>query len=83
MPTVYFIKYFDGSTCDESPNKLEFFLYKEDAEQRKEEIQKQIADAGGRNKCDIYYDGGYSCFWYRDCLQLIQRLNEINEIFST
>lgn len=83
MPTIYYIKYFDGGTDDECPNKLEFFLFKKDAEKKRDEILKQIFDAGGRDKCDVFYDGGYSFFWYRDSLQLIWRLNEINEIFST
>jgi hypothetical protein len=82
MPTLFYIKYFDGAHED-CPNRLEFFYYPVQAVMRRDEILRQISDAGGKDKCDIFYDGKYEQFKYRTVFDLIGCLNEINKIFST
>jgi len=82
MPCIYYIKYWDG-TDESAPFKLEFFFSEDHAKERRDEILKRISNAAGKDKIDIFYEGDYCHFHYRDCLQLIDRLNEINQIYST
>lgn len=68
---------------DGNPNRLEFFLFEKQTKERRDEILQEIVDAGGKEKCDIYYDGGYDCFDYRNCNHLINRLNDLNKVYNT
>lgn len=83
MPNIFYIKYFDGTVMEDSPNRLEFFLLEKDVKKRRDEILREIAIRGGKDKCDIYYDGGYGNFMYRDVCRLLDCLNDINEVYNT
>ena len=82
MPNIWYIKFFDG-TEEGSPNRLEFFRTEWMAEVRGREIAERIKAAGGKDKCDIYWEGRYETFYYKSVYDLADKLNELNDIFTT
>lgn len=83
VPEIFYLKYVDCAIEDGNPNRVEFFWYERFAEERRDELLKEIADAGGEDRCDLCYDGGYKSLYYRSRTDLVQALNEINDIYNT
>lgn len=82
MPNVYYIKFFDE--CEDiCGNRVEFFWIEWMARDRAKELAERIAAAGGIDKTGMSWDGSYETLYYKSVHDLVDRLNEINEIFST
>jgi hypothetical protein len=82
MPNVWYIKFFDES-ADDCGTIVEFFHLEFFAENRAKELADRVKSTGGIDKSGLIWDGKYETFYYKSVSDLVDKLNEINEIFST
>jgi hypothetical protein len=83
MPILYYIKYWQPE--EEIPMVTEFFPFEWQAENRREELLKEVEERGGEKFSSIYYKGniGKMAFLWRGRGDLADSLNKLNEIYNT
>lgn len=83
MPAILYIRYYDPNDDEGSLLKTIFFWFQEDAERKRDQLLKEIEDAGGINKTDLSYKGEINKLFYKSVHSLIDALNELNNIYTT